>query len=275
VDARHEAAPRKAPVLADLVEQLANAPSGVGFIGNCLDRLVEDLGLRSAVAVVDDGMLGLQLFNAGRRPFDLAWPPSAALDRGPGIHTDPTIVDGIDDLAAIAQLCNVAFRMDRLHYESIHDPLTGLYNRRGFDDQLSHAVSRSLRYGWAFGLVLIDLDGFKAINDRLGHQGGDAVLRAVAERLRHGLRAGDVAARVGGDEFALLLHTDDAASLAPVLRRLHVPAGTVEEIAEIEWAAGMALCPDEASTLDELYRIADRRLYESKGLAPRAAMSPG
>src|SRR5687768_9436278 len=195
---------RAGPVLPGLVGALADAPSGVGFIAEALDRLVTEWELRSAVAVIDDAMLGLQLFTPGRRPLDLSWPPSAVLSRGPGIHTDPTVVDEAEELAAIAQLCSVAFRLDRLHYESLHDPLTGLYNRRGFAGQLAQAVSRSVRYGWAFGLVLIDLDQFKSINDRLGHQGGDAVLREVGERLRHGLRSGDVAARVGGDEFAIL-----------------------------------------------------------------------
>jgi diguanylate cyclase (GGDEF)-like protein len=265
MSARLEAAEsRSSALLRELIEELAVAPSGVGYITRCLDRLITDYGLRTAVVVVDDAVLGLQLFNAGRRPFDLTWSPSEVLARGPGIHTEPTIVDDADELAAIGQLCTVAFRLDRLHYWSIHDPLTGLYNRRGFEEQLSQAVSRSLRYGWAFGLVLIDLDGFKAINDRLGHQGGDLVLQEVGHRLRHGLRSGDVAARVGGDEFALLLHTDDASVLPPVLDRLHVPVGTLDDPATIDWAAGMALCPDEASTAEELYRIADRRLYEGK-----------
>ena len=262
--------PGATPLLNALIEDLAAAPSGVGFISTSLERLIGHWGLRSAVAVVDDPLLGLQLFNAGRRALDLSFPPSFALSKGPGIHTEPTVVDEADELSAVAHLCAVAFRLDRLHYESLHDPLTGLYNRRGFEEQLAQAVSRSLRYGWAFGLVLIDLDGFKAINDRLGHQGGDIVLREVADRLRHGLRSGDLAARVGGDEFALLLHTDDAASLPPVLDRLHVPVGVLDDPEEIEWAAGMALCPDEASTADELYRIADRRLYESKGASSMA-----
>jgi diguanylate cyclase (GGDEF)-like protein len=272
LDARFNALESSSSLLNGLIRELAAAPSGVGFIATCLDRLVAHLGVHTAVAVVDDALLGLQLFNAGRRPFDLTFRPSTALARGPGIHTEPTVVDDDDELSAIAHLCAVAFRLDRLHYESLHDPLTGLYNRRGFEEQLAQAVSRSLRYGWAFGLVLIDLDGFKAINDRLGHQGGDVVLREVADRLRHGLRSGDLAARVGGDEFALLLHTDDAASLPPVLHRLHVPVGVLDDPTDIEWAAGMALCPDEASTADELYRIADRRLYESKG--PAATRAP-
>ena len=90
--------------------------------------------------------------------------------------------------------------------------MTGLYNRRGFDEHLGAAISRSVRYGWSFGLVILDLDGFKAINDRLGHQGGDAVLRAVGERLRHGYNGGriqldggkmDGFRRGDNDDFAL------------------------------------------------------------------------
>jgi diguanylate cyclase (GGDEF)-like protein len=172
------------------------------------------------------------------------------------------MVDDADDIDAVARLCEVALRLDRLHYESLHDPLTGLYNRRGFEDHLGASISRSVRYGWSFGLVILDLDGFKAINDRIGHQGGDAVLRQVGEQLRHGLRAGDIAARVGGDEFALLLHIDGPNSVDAILDRLHDTAST--EGQDITWTAGVAMCPDEASTVDDLYRVADQRLYEAK-----------
>jgi diguanylate cyclase (GGDEF)-like protein len=250
-------------LLTDLVGDLSVAPSGVAFIATCLDRLVEHYDLREAKAVVNDAILGLQLFNAGRRPFDLDRLPSAFIGRGAGIHTEPALPDEADELDAIAKLCEVALRLDRLHYESLHDPLTGLYNRRGFDEHLGAAVGRSVRYGWSFSLVLLDLDGFKSINDRLGHQGGDAVLRQVGERLRHGLRAGDVAARVGGDEFALLLHVEGPNTLEMILERLHGP-GDFGDAGEVAWTAGMAMAPDEASTVDELYRVADARLYEAK-----------
>jgi diguanylate cyclase (GGDEF)-like protein len=253
---------RARPLLTDLVNELSLSPSGVAFIASCLDRLVAAWDLREAQAVINDAVLGLQLFNAGRRPFELDRLPSGVLNRGTGIHTDPTMVDEQDDLDAIARLCEVALRLDRLHYESLHDPLTGLYNRRGFDDHLGASISRSVRYGWSFGLVLLDLDGFKAVNDRIGHQGGDTVLRQVGEQLRHGLRAGDIAARVGGDEFALLLHIDGPNSIEAILDRLHGHQGNNE--GDITWTAGLAMCPDEASTVDDLYRVADLRLYESK-----------
>jgi len=256
-------------LLTDLVNELAVAPSGVSFIASCLDRLVEAWDLRAARAVINDSVLGLQLFNAGRRPLELDQMPSSLLARGSGIHTEPTMVEAADDIDAIARLCEVALRMDRLHYESLHDPLTGLYNRRGFDEHLAAAISRSVRYGWSFGLVIIDLDGFKGINDRLGHQGGDAVLRQVGEQLRQGLRSGDIAARVGGDEFALLLHIDGPTSLDLILDRLH-GGGGIGPAGDVRWTPGLAMCPDEASTVDDLYRVADQRLYEAKAAGASA-----
>ena len=255
--------PNPCALLTDLVTELAVAPSGVAFIASCLDRLVEHHDLRGAHAVLDDSVLGLQLFNAGRRPFDLDVMPSTILARGAGIHTEPTMVEQTDEVDAIGRLCEVALRLDRLLYESLHDPLTGLYNRRGFDEHLAAAISRSVRYGWSFGLVVLDLDGFKAINDRLGHQGGDSVLREVGERIRHGLRAGDIAARVGGDEFALLLHVDGPTSIDVIIDRLRGTEPFVHAD-EVRWTSGVAMCPDEAQSVDELYRVADSRLYEAK-----------
>jgi diguanylate cyclase (GGDEF)-like protein len=252
-------------LVQELAAELALAGSGVSFVARCLDRLVEAFALRDAVAVIHDPVLGPQLFTAGRRPLPLEATPSKWLARGPGIHTEPTIVDRVDDLEAVGHLCEVAVRLDRLQYESLHDPLTGLYNRRGFEAQVVHAVSRAQRYKWSFALVLIDLDGFKSINDRFGHHHGDAVLRSVGERLRLGLRAGDVAARVGGDEFALLLDVGGSTEVNPVLGRLG--AGSVigaDEAEGVTWTVGIATCPAEGGTAEELIRLADLRLYEAK-----------
>jgi len=260
-----DAGARGRALLGDLVNELAAAPSGVGFIATCLDRVVGTWNVLEARAVVDDPVLGLQLFNAGRRPLQPDAMPSALLARGAGIHTEPTLTDEAGALEVIATLCELALRLDRLHYESLHDSLTGLYNRRGFDEHLGAAVSRSVRYGWSLGLVIIDLDGFKAVNDRIGHQGGDAVLRQVGEQLRQGLRSGDIAARLGGDEFALLLHIEGPSSLEAILDRLHGTGG-FGPAGEVAWTAGLAMCPDEAATVDDLYRVADQRLYGAKGI---------
>jgi diguanylate cyclase (GGDEF)-like protein len=250
-------------LLADLAHELATTTAGVAFIAACLDRVVEAWNLHEARAVIVDPVLGPQLFNAGRRPLQAHEQAAALLALGAGIHTDPPLIGEDDSIEAIAKLCEVALTLDRLRYESLHDPLTGLYNRRGFDEHLTAAVSRSLRYRWTFGLVILDLDGFKAMNDRFGHQGGDAVLRQVAEHLRNGLRSGDIAARLGGDEFGLLLHIDGPSSLDSILARLHGTDG-FGEAGDVGWKAGLAMCPNDAASVEDLYRVADRRLYEAK-----------
>jgi diguanylate cyclase (GGDEF)-like protein len=256
-----------AGLVHELAAELALSGSGVGFIARCLDRLVEALSLHDAVAVLHDPVLGPQLFTPGRRPLPFDASPSGLLAKGPGIHTLPTVIDRTADLDAVRHLCEVALRLDRLQYESLHDPLTGLYNRRGFDAQLIHAVSRAQRYRWTFALVVLDLDGFKAINDRLGHQHGDAVLRAVGERLRIGLRAGDVAARLGGDEFAMIVHVDGGTEVSSVLQRLghqHGAGMPGDDAGDVTWTMGVGLCPTEGATAEELHRLADTRLYEAK-----------
>jgi diguanylate cyclase (GGDEF)-like protein len=255
-------AAQTSPFAAALTQQLA-ASGGIVFIYRCLNHLVESWNLRGAIAVIEDPAFGRQVFNAGRRPLDPGWARHVALRQPPGVYTDPAVVDVADELGTAHNLCTVAFKLDQLHYQSMHDALTGLYNRRGFDEHLGQAVSRSQRYGWGFSLVLIDLNRFKSINDRLGHPGGDAVLRAVGDRLRRSLRGGDVAGRIGGDEFALLLPNEGSEAVPPVLRRLQVEVGDGDP-PEIELSVGVASCPEEAQTVEALYQLADQRLYESK-----------
>src|SRR5204862_3033655 len=98
-----------------------------------------------------------------------------------------------------------AAQFDEMRFLADHDPLTRLYNRRSYVNELENELDRARRYDTSFALVLCDLDGFKAINDTHGHLAGDEALQRVARVLDAGLRASDRAFRVGGDEFALLL----------------------------------------------------------------------
>ena len=149
--------------------------------------------------------------------------------------------------------------IERLTRLSRTDALSGCLNRRGFGEELEARVARHERYGDPFGLVLLDLDGFKEVNDRHGHAAGDELLRRTSAALCGTLRASDAVARLGGDEFGVLLDHSDAMATELVAGRLR------EAVAHhIGASAGYAACPEDAGAADALYRRADARLYEAK-----------
>jgi diguanylate cyclase (GGDEF)-like protein len=246
---------------AELVAELATNRSGLGLIYRALDMLVERFELRDAAIVIDEEGIGRQVFRAGRRPLDDVG-EAELLSAAPGIYTDPELSEGRFDASLLTSLCVVALRLDLLRYDSWHDPLTGLYDRRSFDRLLEMSVARSIRYRWPFTLVLLDLDGFKDLNDREGHAAGDAALRSLGERFRRVLRFGDNAARIGGDEFALILPNTDPDDVPALLERLASVSGVAGPCPPFSF--GVALCPGEADDADTLFRLADERLYEAK-----------
>lgn len=147
------------------------------------------------------------------------------------------------------------------------DALTGLHNRRAFDEHLGRSLEGPWQPGRGPALVLIDLDNFKRVNDALGHAAGDNVLREVARRTRAAVRGGDVVARLGGDEFAVILEGGgiDAA------RRLQIAltqalSGVSSEVAGPSAGATVAwaVAPQDATTAEALLRVADARLYDGK-----------
>ncbi len=145
------------------------------------------------------------------------------------------------------------------------DVLTGLANRRAFNEEVDRDIRRATRYGEPLALLVLDLTGFKRINDRFGHDAGDAALRDVAKALRSASRGGDRLYRWGGDEFAVLLaHADAEAAHAAALRM----AGEIGEIATPAGAMsvniGVALVPADGTDLDELVRVADTRMFRAK-----------
>jgi diguanylate cyclase (GGDEF)-like protein len=148
------------------------------------------------------------------------------------------------------------------------DPLTGLANRRAFEEELGRAVARAGRSGAPLSLVALDVDRFKAVNDGHGHPAGDAVLRELAARARAAARAGDLAARVGGEEFALLLPGAPLAGAVELAERLRaaIAAAPVDVgIARLSVTASLGcatLAPGERP--EALLARADARLYEAK-----------
>jgi diguanylate cyclase (GGDEF)-like protein len=145
------------------------------------------------------------------------------------------------------------------------DGLTGLHNRRYFHELLAREVTRAQRYGRELALVIFDLDDFKGINDRIGHLGGDAVLAETAARARGALRAADIACRVGGDEFAVLLPEASGAEAERLYRRLHraVSSSPVAGAGDVSVSAGIAelQADDEPNTF---FERADEALYRAK-----------
>ena len=157
----------------------------------------------------------------------------------------------------------------RLEFESeraLVDPLTGLKNRRAFEEAALVEIDRARRYGRPFTVALIDLDDFKRVNDTLGHQAGDQVLVAVSSTLRRLLRSVDIVARLGGDEFALLLPETALSEAATVFRDLlnEVPSRMQERGWTVGLSVGAVTFDAPPGTLDAALNAVDQLLYEVK-----------
>jgi len=159
---------------------------------------------------------------------------------------------------------------ERLSHASLTDELTGLLNRRALDSRFAEEVARAERYGTALSVLVLDLDRFKQVNDQMGHAAGDALLRAVGVLLRSELRATDVAARYGGDEFALVLPEVTktgawavAEKICSSLRLLTVDSGSGVRVSTT-CSVGVASFGDSFSRPDSLMKAADTALYAAK-----------
>ncbi len=176
-------------------------------------------------------------------------------------------------VAAIGQRLAVLEReRDTLRRDALSDPVTGVANRRSLLARADYEIVRHGRAGQSFALVMLDLDGFKQLNDRFGHAAGDDLLRDVAGALRRAMRAQDTVARFGGDEFCVLApETDDhgterlAAKVCQAVRDVSVGTGTVAG------SVGVALYPADGRTAAKLMHAADVRLLEAKRRRPAGA----
>lgn len=182
-----------------------------------------------------------------------------------GAHPFPGVIQVWVLLAATttALAAIVAGLVDRLHALAVTDPLTGLLNRAGLAPAAARELAHATRTGRPVGLALIDLDGFKQVNDRDGHAAGDRLLTDLARAWAPLLRSRDILARHGGDEFVLMVPDTDGANLHKLLHRLRTAT-------PVAWSAGTVIA-DPGEDLDALLRRADRRLYQAKTTRPLPA----
>jgi diguanylate cyclase (GGDEF)-like protein len=181
-----------------------------------------------------------------------------------GYITDPTDIDLL--LARARTLLDFKRYLDTCEEEAFTDHLTGLANRRRFERQLDREVSRTLRYSRPFCLLLLDIDNFKEVNDTYGHDAGDEAIRRLSLTLQAGTRGIDLAARIGGEEFAVILPETEFEGGVDVAERLRVAIKETEIpiVGRITASFGVGEFPLCAATGRELVTLADGALYEAK-----------
>ena len=182
--------------------------------------------------------------------------------RGPGGRVAYFVSAGRDVTARVRAL-------EKLQHDATHDGLTGLPNRGLFLDRLGQAVRQAARRGEGFAVAILDLDGFRDANNRYGHLAGDAVLRAVARRTQRRLRAADTVARIGGDEFAVILAApatrSAAASVLEKVRSANARAVRYEgRSVPVSLSIGACLYPQDARGETGLHKRADAAMYDAK-----------
>ena len=224
----------------------------------------DDVGqVVEAMASMGDGDIRLEHRLSHRDGHDVWVSVSATLVRDE--HGEP--------LHVLGQMQDVTERREyeaRLRHLADHDPLTGLLNRRGFERALEAHVARTRRYGAAGALLVIDLDGFKYVNDTLGHHAGDQLIVACAAALRERLRETDVLARLGGDEFAVLLPVESAPEAAVVAAALVEIVGQRargfggQQAGNVTASIGVAVVDATTVSSGELMVGADLAMYEAK-----------
>lgn len=198
-------------------------------------------------------------FRMLRRDGTLVWVEASLSPPAGGESTYGVVTRDITDRKELDELLRAA---------ALRDAVTGLANRRMLDDELESAVARAERGGAGFGLVFLDLDGFKALNDQLGHSSGDDVLRAVAARLEGTVRRGDLAARYGGDEFVALCldlksDTELEETAGRVAEAIAQPIRLGDRTANVRASTGTALW-SASTTAQQLLEQADLAMYLAK-----------
>jgi diguanylate cyclase (GGDEF)-like protein len=197
----------------------------------------------------------------------------SVVDRPERLSLNADLLDRLSGVAAQASTALQNGRLvDQITHQALHDQLTGLANRLQFADRLRKAVNQARQRDELVTMFYIDLDGFKPVNDEFGHDVGDQLLAALAERLTGCLRSSDLVARLGGDEFAVLITTQtspqDSDALADRLAEVFVkPFAVGDRLLKIRGSIGRAVFPHDADNADGLLRRADASMFEAKRTA--------
>lgn len=183
-----------------------------------------------------------------------------------GFITDPTDLDLL--LARARTLLEFKAYLDTWQEAAFTDHLSGLANRRRLERQLEREIARTERFGHPFSLVMLDIDEFKKVNDTFGHEMGDEVIKSLAKTLQEGIRGIDLAARIGGEEFAVILTETPLERATEVAERLRLAIKDVElpDVGSVTVSLGVAEAPFCAHTGRELLACADTALYAAKDL---------
>jgi len=200
--------------------------------------------------------------------------PVMTFPNGYLVWHNPNYIFSLDEDFLYTAVSQISLVEENLRYVesvaqlSITDPLTGLHNRRYLMEYLEKEISRSKRYDMSFGLLIFDVDYFKAYNDTYGHQAGDEVLKSLAGVLQEGLRTEDLKARYGGEEFCIVLPQTNQSTVYKIAEKVRAliewrlkPPVTKRQITV---SIGGAVYPDSATDIDILIKTADDRLYRAK-----------
>ena len=230
------------------------------------------LGDEYARFVHPDDLAAVRMARARARPSQLVFRMANQFEEWR--HLEAHITDLREDRHVRGVVMNARDVTERvrleeeLTHQAYHDGLTGVANRALFRDRLDQAIAHSTRTRAAFSVLIVDLDGFKGVNDSLGHDAGDELLTAVARRFEEALRPGDTIARFGGDEFGLLLDGADEEQATAVGRRLLEHISRPLEVAGHQLALGgsigVAVYPRDGDRAEDLVRRADVAMYAAK-----------
>ncbi|NEX64146.1 sensor domain-containing protein [Noviherbaspirillum galbum] len=253
--------------------QSDSSGKGAGMVDEAARQLV-DKALQEQQPVVSDlpgatGGAGMSLLAA---PLSGTQGPVGALilKSHPGMRftdDDTKLLHFVSSQVAVA--LERRWLLDELTRSARYDDLTGLPNRRLFYDRLETALSQSRRRNSRSALLYLDIDGFKQINDTLGHTAGDELLRVLARRIKKTMREEDTVARLGGDEFVVLLpHVSTLEAATGVAEKIRTTCNEMvwldRHLVEPRLSIGVAIYPDQASDATQLMKLADQSMYEEK-----------